>query len=174
MSVSVEDNELFDFRGFRLDWFRLQVCTEATSTAGVVGCGSDFEKVLLTKVWMLLIITMVMSSGVCGDGGRDDYSLDAMGSWDPWYQFVELSFTGLHKCEQSWPGVAWPPGSGETHEHSSLPHKDGGLSGWNDQWMWRSGCLLVSCLPLVAWLVKDALESSLWDVPQLVLVISPN
>ena len=24
--VPVEDNELFDFRGFRLDWFRLQVC----------------------------------------------------------------------------------------------------------------------------------------------------
>lgn len=28
ISVSVEDGDVFDFRGMRLDWFRLQVCTK--------------------------------------------------------------------------------------------------------------------------------------------------
>lgn len=29
ISVSVEDGDVFDFRGMRLDWFRLQVCTQS-------------------------------------------------------------------------------------------------------------------------------------------------
>lgn len=28
ISVSVEDGDVFDFRGMRLDWFRLQVCAQ--------------------------------------------------------------------------------------------------------------------------------------------------
>ena len=35
MCIPVEENELFDFRGFRLDWFRLQAYT-SVAKAGLV------------------------------------------------------------------------------------------------------------------------------------------
>ena len=39
--VPVEDNELFDFRGFRLDWFRLQVCMMIMMISCVVHGDAD-------------------------------------------------------------------------------------------------------------------------------------
>lgn len=38
ISVSVEDGDVFDFRGMRLDWFRLQVCTQSWDFRHIYPC----------------------------------------------------------------------------------------------------------------------------------------
>jgi len=43
--VAVEENELFDFRGLRMDWYRLQVCIRHTLT----DCEIDREARTLTN-----------------------------------------------------------------------------------------------------------------------------
>lgn len=104
ISVSVEDGDVFDFRGMRLDWFRLQVCTH-----------SHRKRLCHLSRHTFFVFLWAVKYSCCSYQRSDVLrfgSLILQVIWlrqmaQPFFLCVSLlSFSGLHKCfkSQSWLG----------------------------------------------------------------------
>lgn len=128
ISVSVEDGDVFDFRGMRLDWFRLQVCTQShrkrpshlsKHTFFVYLWAVKYSYCPYQRSDVLRFGSLILQVNLIEmDGSTLFFFLSSL-----------LSFSGIHKCFKSQSWLGWSQGTGQNDEHYYFPHKDGGLSG---------------------------------------------